>query len=70
MRRSISASEGIGITHGGGPTGAFDVMRAAYQLFDPTNKGYITLTLTLTHQGVHNPEPNFNPDPNPYTPDH
>ena len=35
IRRSISASEGVGITHGSGPTGAFDVMRAAYALFDP-----------------------------------
>ena len=35
IRRSISASEGVGITHGSGPTGAFDVMRAAYALFHP-----------------------------------
>ena len=25
----------VGITHGSGPTGAFDVMRAAYALFHP-----------------------------------
>ena len=41
LQRTISASEGVGLAKGRRDAEAFDVIGAAYKLFDPTNKGYI-----------------------------
>ena len=41
LQRTISASEGVGLAKGKHDAEAFDVIGAAYRLFDPTNKGYI-----------------------------
>ena len=39
LRRTVSLSEGVGMIQ---PEQRYDVVRAAYELFDPTNKGHIS----------------------------
>lgn len=38
LRRTVTLSEGVGMIQ---PESRYDVVRAAYELFDPTNKGHI-----------------------------